>query len=519
MKKDFRYIIKRVIVAVIIYLVISFINSEVFAYTIGSYNGVDIDEEYIYNKILEYKPDFDINEYPYISVNYINTSSIKNLFIYAFNDLSNIYYQWPNNNTVSLFPRSSTSTSAFYINYNLVNSSFSRPFSSVPQLSSFSASMGYFDFNSRYNSNTLASNQSDSKSNLYTNYSLSIDISSDSSSYNSISSWSRAHFNTLDFSSFSSTTYMELSILDSSYNTIEQVNCIDNTEPYCIIQPLTSNTRYLKVLYHLDSLLGRRLDILNNSVQQVNTKIDNVVNPYISVNQVYLEYNYGDSTSNVANNLYFVSSSSSYNAMKQSYNFIYSFKENDTYSSISLYDFAVYYDLGAIPYSEEIKIPYYITFKTITSGGSSSTDTTNEEQQQQQIDQNQVIIDNLDDINNSINNSNVDGAKSDYSNFFDNFSVPDSGNLSSIITIPLQAISRIGTDVCRDIVLPVPNTDNKKLVLPCFTPIYEEKVPQLLNLWNLIILGIISYRVLVSLFQHIKDLHDPTQDKVEVIDL
>lgn len=322
---------------------------------------------------------------------------------------------------------------------------------------------------------------------------------------------------TLDFEPYLATEYMNLSILDSSYNVLSSVSCIDKSSEYCSITPISSDTRYLKVLYHLKPLIGRSLDIFNNSIQQVNTKILNTTNPYITAKQVYLEYNFNDSTSNVANNLYFVSSSNSYNVFNQSYNFIYSFKQNDIYNSISLYDFAVYYDLGAILYTGEIRIPYYITFKTITSGDGLPDEDSQEQQEQQQIDQNQVIIDNLDDINSSINNSNIGGASSDASNFFSNFSTDDFG-LSSIITIPLSSINSLASSTCSPLSVPIPNT-GKNITLPCMTQVYQEHVPEIFTLWRIVSFGIIAYFICIDIFHIVKGFKEPDSDKVEVLDL
>lgn len=500
--KDIKYIIKRIVIGVGIFIAIYLLKTEVFAYDTIRYNDLPFDSS------LNIATGTDIT----VSGNFVNADKIAYIFNQStsYNNLS-----LDINNYRYILARRTPASNLDYYDYYFSSSPITIDNNNMIGTGSYvhihlrtrnsfydSSLTHYMDYATDGFTNTWGVNNTGTS----TNHQYFSTFNFTSNNYYTFAGL-------LDMDDYFHTNKITLDIFDNSYNSISSVGCY-NTSISCSITP-TQNTRYLRVSYNVPEFLGQRLDILNNQIMQSNTKLKSS-NPYVSAKQVYLEYYFNDSTSNVSNNMYFVNSSHSYSVSNQLYNFISSFKQNDDYSSVSLYRFDIYYDLGGVYYNTDLSVPYYLSFKTISSGGSSSE--TQEEQQQQQIDQNQVIIDNLDDINNSINNSNVDGAKSDYGNFFIEFNSPDHGNLSTIITAPLRAINTITTNTCRDLVIPIPNT-GKNLTLPCLKPIYQEKVPTLLGLWNLIILGLVSYRVLTSLFLHIKDLHDPTQDKVEVLDL
>ena len=115
-------------------------------------------------------------------------------------------------------------------------------------------------------------------------------------------------------------------------------------------------------------------------------------------------------------------------------------------------------------------------------------------------------------------NSNTTQAESEADGFFGNFTLSDSGGLNSIITAPLNTIRSLLTSSCTNLVLPLPFI-NTNLTLPCMGSIYSEHFGLFFNLYQTIILAIISYRCIRSLFFDIKGFTNPEDGRIEVMDL
>lgn len=126
---------------------------------------------------------------------------------------------------------------------------------------------------------------------------------------------------------------------------------------------------------------------------------------------------------------------------------------------------------------------------------------------------NQAIDDSLNDINDSINDDSID-----ISGFSDFNVVGSDGGITSIITAPLSAISGILNNTCSDIVAPIPFT-NKNISMPCLTPIYQQHFPTILNIWQIVVTGIIAYWICLNIFHMVHGFTDPNDDKIEVVDL
>lgn len=103
------------------------------------------------------------------------------------------------------------------------------------------------------------------------------------------------------------------------------------------------------------------------------------------------------------------------------------------------------------------------------------------------------------------------------SNFFSSFRTKFHG-LSDIITTPLYAIKKINTGVCSPLEIPIPFT-NKNISLPCMNTVYENNIPNILNIWQIVTNGIISYFIILDLFRIVKSFKSPEEDKIEVVDL
>lgn len=160
---------------------------------------------------------------------------------------------------------------------------------------------------------------------------------------------------------------------------------------------------------------------------------------------------------------------------------------------------------------------FYINFKTIKPTNfllaisrafrlySSST--------QEQIDAINNANNSINDVKDSINNSNVDESSSTAGGFFDNFSDNDHG-LSSIITSPLRAINAMLSNQC---VAPGATYKGQSFSLPCGSMLWDRPGGNdFKNFINIFYGGFLAYYVIRRLFLDIEKLKNPNNDKVEV---
>lgn len=138
--------------------------------------------------------------------------------------------------------------------------------------------------------------------------------------------------------------------------------------------------------------------------------------------------------------------------------------------------------------------------------------------------QNQTIINQNNQINNSINNidstikdDNVDEPKQNASDFFTNFESNTHG-LSGVITAPLGLLQNLTASTCTPLRFNLPIVHNE-VILPCMKPIYQEKFGAFFTLWQLLTTGLISYNVLLNFYKKVRDLQNPNNDRIEVLNL
>lgn len=130
---------------------------------------------------------------------------------------------------------------------------------------------------------------------------------------------------------------------------------------------------------------------------------------------------------------------------------------------------------------------------------------TNQTQQDQQ--QHQEMMD-----------SNTTEAEDEATSFFEDFDAPDIGGLSGVITAPLSTIQSLLNSTCTNLTLPLPFV-NENITLPCMSTIYSEHFGAFFTIYQTIILAIICYRCIRSIFFDIQGFTDPNDDRIEVMDL
>ena len=129
----------------------------------------------------------------------------------------------------------------------------------------------------------------------------------------------------------------------------------------------------------------------------------------------------------------------------------------------------------------------------------------------------QAIIDSQNQINGTLNNDNVDGANSQAGSFFNGFQ-SNSHGLSGVITSPLRLINSLTTASCSPLQFQLPFVHNQ-VSLPCMRSIYENHFGVFFSLYQLITTGLISYLVMINFYSKLRNLQNPNNDRIEVLNL
>lgn len=155
------------------------------------------------------------------------------------------------------------------------------------------------------------------------------------------------------------------------------------------------------------------------------------------------------------------------------------------------------------------------------------------------ITQQQQTNKSLDDISDSINDTNSyitdgniapaqqesDTALSGISSSLNDTLNGWGGQYSSLTHVLLEPINvglyalDSGTQ-CTPITLTIPFVqNNNQLTIPCMSTIYNGYFSLFFSAFTMIICGIYSYRAIISIFRSLKELLDPMDDRIEVVDL
>lgn len=119
--------------------------------------------------------------------------------------------------------------------------------------------------------------------------------------------------------------------------------------------------------------------------------------------------------------------------------------------------------------------------------------------------------------NELLESTDTTGAQEKSSSFFKNFS-SDSHGLSGIITAPLSFLQALTSAKCNPLTFDLPFVD-KTVTIPCMKAIYENYFGIFFTLWQTITTGVISYCVCLNFYKKIRDLQNPNNDKIEVLNL
>lgn len=121
------------------------------------------------------------------------------------------------------------------------------------------------------------------------------------------------------------------------------------------------------------------------------------------------------------------------------------------------------------------------------------------------------------EIENTLKDSNTDGASSSGNSFFNDFDEGSEGDLTDLVSLPLNFINHLN-DKCQPFTLPMGNMGT--VTIPCLSSLWSSSsFSNIINIAKIILNGIICYKVGLNLLMFFKDLKDPDKDKLEVMDL
>lgn len=124
------------------------------------------------------------------------------------------------------------------------------------------------------------------------------------------------------------------------------------------------------------------------------------------------------------------------------------------------------------------------------------------------------ITDSVNKTNDTMKDDNIDTSSSN--SFFNNFKSSDHG-LTGIVSAPLKIINQFTTTTCKSV-----NIDflGAKADLPCGSTLWgREDLKTFVDIYNVIMGGLISYGALKGIFNRVQGFKNPDSSKVEVIDL
>lgn len=121
----------------------------------------------------------------------------------------------------------------------------------------------------------------------------------------------------------------------------------------------------------------------------------------------------------------------------------------------------------------------------------------------------------LDDLNDTLSDSDTTGANNTAGGFFDSFNNEDNGGISGIITAPLVAINEMLSQTCVDL---TGSYKGKEFSIPSGCDFWS-RIPDVKNFLNVIEGGLLCYLIIRKMFYLVQRLKNPEDDRVEVMSL
>lgn len=131
---------------------------------------------------------------------------------------------------------------------------------------------------------------------------------------------------------------------------------------------------------------------------------------------------------------------------------------------------------------------------------------------------NQALSDDINDLNNNITDSNVNGANSIGQQVLEDSLEESNLGFGDLLLSIIDFIESLFDSTCSPLEFTLPFVHNE-VSLPCMSTIYTTHFPTLFTLYQVITTGLIAYRVILNLFHKVHQLEDPNYDKVEVLEL
>lgn len=125
------------------------------------------------------------------------------------------------------------------------------------------------------------------------------------------------------------------------------------------------------------------------------------------------------------------------------------------------------------------------------------------------------ITDSINNTNDTMKDDNIDTSSSN--SFFNNFSNNQHG-LTGVINAPIRFIQSLSNNTCSNVSFTIPFV-NETFNLPCFSSIYKENFNLAYTIYQVVISALVGYWVCVKIYAMVKGFKDPTDDRIEVMDL
>lgn len=119
--------------------------------------------------------------------------------------------------------------------------------------------------------------------------------------------------------------------------------------------------------------------------------------------------------------------------------------------------------------------------------------------------------------NDLIENTDTSDSQTKGANFFKDYNSNAHG-LSGIITAPLKFLQSLTGAKCNPLKFNLPFV-KKEVQLQCMKSIYQNHFGVFYTLWQTITTGLIAYTVCLNFYKKIRDLQNPNNDKIEVLNL